>query len=344
MRAISSRAHGREGRMESARWHVIVLLVALLSVFPASVSVAAPTPSEPLRVYYDPTTGHVTPAPRVGSSPSVQPRRVAQTASVPPGVLDQAQTSFRTTEGFSISATQIVGQVFTAGITGPLTGVRVAVFSCVNWYLEPGYHVVGDLIAEVRALDATGLPTATVLSTATIPGSAVPASYADWVTIAFAQPAIVTTGTQYALILRPTLPNECNFAWSSASSGDVYARGYEVVNFPSSNFPDLWIRHSESDQAFETYVAPQGPVDRIAALKAKVQSLAIKPDVRPGLMAKLDAMLASVSRGNTKATCNQLQAFVNQVRAERTRALTTEQATELLALADSIGAELDCRD
>lgn len=50
-------------------------------------------------------------------------------------------------------------------------------------------------------------------------------------------------------------------------------------------------------------------------------------------MSKLAAALASLNRDNKKAAINQLQAFINEVDAQRSKKITEQQAAELIAAA-----------
>jgi hypothetical protein len=50
-------------------------------------------------------------------------------------------------------------------------------------------------------------------------------------------------------------------------------------------------------------------------------------------VSKLAAALASLNRDNKKAAINQLQAFINEVDAQRSKKITEQQAAELIAAA-----------
>jgi hypothetical protein len=59
-------------------------------------------------------------------------------------------------------------------------------------------------------------------------------------------------------------------------------------------------------------------------------------------LAKLQAIAASISGGDTQATCNQLSAFENEVRAQMGKKLTQDEATLLLTEAAAIKTKLPC--
>ncbi|HEY3146297.1 MAG TPA: hypothetical protein VGJ75_08105 [Dongiaceae bacterium] len=54
-------------------------------------------------------------------------------------------------------------------------------------------------------------------------------------------------------------------------------------------------------------------------------------------------VLASLNRENTGAACNQLTAFINQVRAQRNRSLTDAEATALISSATDAMGSLACQ-
>ncbi len=90
-----------------------------------------------------------------------------------------------------------IAQTFTARNTGKLTKAQ---FLIIRSELAEG-----DYVLEIRPVSA-GLPTDEVLASTTIPGSNVPEDNFTPVTITgnFANPANVTAGTEYALVLRET--------------------------------------------------------------------------------------------------------------------------------------------
>lgn len=61
-----------------------------------------------------------------------------------------------------------------------------------------------------------------------------------------------------------------------------------------------------------------------------------KADVASALCAKLDAAEASAERGNAKSAAGQIEAYLNQVKAQSGKALTAEQAAILAGLAGAL--------
>lgn len=337
---------------------IVSLAAALLAFAPVAAAKGPAAPTGPqVRRYLVPPNG------QPGGQRQVKPRdRVQQegTAGAPAplsqGILDQSQTSFFDGGGLSVDQVQIVGQVFTPELSGALSAARLQVGRCVQYDGSDQPLPVGDLIAEIRTVDPrTGLPTATVLSTALVPEADVwqgsiwnGSQYvafddSTWTTIQFAQPATVAAGTPYALLLRPAAPSDCNFFWSwGVGSGDLYPGGYLVSNFPSEPYADQWFRHDETDLAFQTYVTPLTPPEWIAGMKKQIRDMQLPHTVATSLTAKLDATLASIEKEHTGPACNQLAAFINQVEAQRGKALTPEQADLLISEAMATQSSLTC--
>ncbi len=81
--------------------------------------------------------------------------------------------------------------------------------------------------------------------------------------------------------------------------------------------------------------SPPTPQERIEAMSAQVQDLVAAGTLNAGqgnaLQASLNAALASLGKGNSHATCNQLQAFVNKVQADMASGrLTAAQGQPLI--------------
>jgi hypothetical protein len=74
-----------------------------------------------------------------------------------------------------------------------------------------------------------------------------------------------------------------------------------------------------------------------------VQAGTLTQDQADGLTDKVAAVITTIDSGNTVATCNQLQAFINQVNAfVRSRKLTADQGQRLIGAAQNIGGRIGC--
>ena len=104
------------------------------------------------------------------------------------GTLDQQQT-LSNFGGLQVDSSHSKAQTFTAGLTGQLDQVDLAL---------SGMSVTTPLTVQIRDGSATA-PGNTVLASASVPTSAVTSSE-SFVPITFASPASVTAGTQYSIV------------------------------------------------------------------------------------------------------------------------------------------------
>ncbi|HZI28498.1 MAG TPA: hypothetical protein VFD64_10085 [Gemmatimonadaceae bacterium] len=77
-------------------------------------------------------------------------------------------------------------------------------------------------------------------------------------------------------------------------------------------------------------------------LKVAISTATLSPDVRKALTAKLNAALDAIARGKTQAACSALQDFINQVAAQREKAITTETADLWIEQATNLRTSLGC--
>ncbi|MCG3201225.1 MAG: hypothetical protein NFCOHLIN_01091 [Gammaproteobacteria bacterium] len=56
----------------------------------------------------------------------------------------------------------------------------------------------------------------------------------------------------------------------------------------------------------------------------------------------LTAAAASIESGNTGTACNQVDAFINKVKAQSGKKLTTAEAEQLLSSAIALKASMEC--
>src|SRR5439155_4086664 len=83
-----------------------------------------------------------------------------------------------------------------------------------------------------------------------------------------------------------------------------------------------------------------GAADQLAQLRAIVAAMTIDPSVKQGLLDKLDSARGTIASGAAKTTCNQLNAFASQVRAQTGKAIA--DGSDLLQRQLEIQAALDC--
>lgn len=179
-------------------------------------------------------------------------------------VLDQSQTA--TGLGASINRIFAAAQTFQAGMTGFLTDASVYVYLgklCTTSGVGCPAPGPGSLIVQLHAADATGVPTDTILSSATIPSNRVGLGFgnASWVDATFAVPAPVTSGTIYALVLTSSAGSRQGggyYAWSdvTSDSGTVNQAYPNGQGWSAQNGAAPWDPSPSFDFSFQTYVVP----------------------------------------------------------------------------------------
>jgi uncharacterized repeat protein (TIGR01451 family) len=155
--------------------------------------------------------------------------------------LDQANTA-GTTTGTSFGTTSWGGQTFIPAVTGQLVKVDVQLFCSGCTGTTP------NLTLSIRNTSG-GLPTGADLATATISGFS--SGTASYYTASFGSPPTLTSGTQYALILRPVAaPSVGGYFWIR-SSPSTYANGQRVI---STDNGATWTADATRDFNFRTYM------------------------------------------------------------------------------------------
>ena len=159
--------------------------------------------------------------------------------------IDQQNTA-GTTTGTGFGTPNWTGQTFIPAVTGNLVKVEVPLF-CANG-ASPCTGPAGDLTLSVRNTSA-GLPTGADLASATIPGFT--SNAGGTFTATFASPPTLTSGTQYALILRPASnPAAGSYFWIR-SSPSTYANGSRVTSTDSGG---TWATDVTRDFNFKAYM------------------------------------------------------------------------------------------
>jgi hypothetical protein len=169
--------------------------------------------------------------------------------------LDQQNTA-GTTTGTGFGTPAWTGQTFIPAVTGQLVKTEIQLF-CSGCGATPP-----NLTLSVRATTGVapnGLPTGADLASTTIPGSSFASGAITTFLATFGSPATLTSGTQYALILRPvSAPAGSGYFWIR-SSPTTYANGQRVLSADSGT---TWSADSTRDYNFKNYMqvgyAPSG--------------------------------------------------------------------------------------
>ena len=163
--------------------------------------------------------------------------------------VDQQNTA-GTTTGTGFGTPNWTGQTFIPSVTGQLVQAQIQLF-CSGCGATPP-----NLTLSVRNT-AAGLPTGADLASVTIPGSNFGSGSTTTFMATFGAPATVTSGTQYALILRPvSAPAGSGYFWIR-SSPSTYASGSRVLSADSGG---TWSADTTRDYNFKTVIAgPYNP-------------------------------------------------------------------------------------
>ena len=151
------------------------------------------------------------------------------------GVIDQEQPIIDSGSGtFAIGgpSSQILAQVFTAGINGELSEVQFPIVCAQDG---------GSLIVEIQATQ-DGKPSGLVMASQSVPSSSFPAflGLPSFRSIEFDRPvAPILSGRQYAIVLRAaSSPNSCGVFRGPA--GDSYDGG-RAYFISDPNASDVWV-------------------------------------------------------------------------------------------------------
>jgi len=184
------------------------------------------------------------------------PGNAVLTSTVGGGVLDQQNTTI-TLNGEKFNNTQWAAQSFTARNSGPLSRVDVNVFDVCGVPPPP-------ITMSIRAT-SNGLPTGPDLATTSFAVTTYTGAQ-KWYTANFTTPANISSGTQYAIVLRAsgTVGTSClgfsNSANSSVSGNDVYSGG--VLSFSTSSGSSWAVQtygtSPTSDAGFKTFIGAAG--------------------------------------------------------------------------------------
>ncbi|MFM9903959.1 MAG: carboxypeptidase regulatory-like domain-containing protein [Pyrinomonadaceae bacterium] len=157
--------------------------------------------------------------------------------------IDQQNTA-GTTTGTGFGTPAWTGQTFIPAVTGLLAKADVQLF-CNGCGATPP-----DLTLSVRNT-AAGVPTGADLASVTIPGSNFSSGATVLFTATFGSPVTLTSGTQYALVLRPvSVPSGSGYFWVR-SSPSTYANGSRVISADSGG---TWSTETTRDYNFKTYM------------------------------------------------------------------------------------------
>ena len=148
--------------------------------------------------------------------------------------------------GFALSNTAWAAQMFTAGITGQMSGADVLLFCSTCSGANP------DITVSIRASTAsgtTGTPTGSDLAVGTIAGFN-DAGAGGYHAVTFTTPLAITAGTQYALVVRSTAARTGTYAYT-VTTGNPYVGGRRAT---SANSGGTWTLPAATSLDFHTFI------------------------------------------------------------------------------------------
>jgi hypothetical protein len=172
---------------------------------------------------------------------------VAATPASATGTLDQQFAPASLNLDGAFGSELLRAQTFTAGITGTLDQVDVA--------LSKVGTPAGPLKVQIRTLALGGQPSATVLAEEDVPEASVP--FDDWVAVPLSPPAPSVLGTRYAIVLSGPM-GASFYSWSGANPGG-YADGQPFFSLDNGS---SWSLGGSADFGFKTYVTPTAPTSK----------------------------------------------------------------------------------
>ena len=157
-----------------------------------------------------------------------------------------------------------LAQTFTAGLTGQLTDVQIALSTCNSPSpCTSGGPRTGDATLVITGVDAAGLPNlGAILATSSVPNSSIPFNVNDVdnptpIDFRFSSPARVQAGTRYALVTYRSGSNPDNTqTLIYDTEADIYSGGGWYVGNLANTWGLLLLGPGSTsvDTYFQTYV------------------------------------------------------------------------------------------
>ncbi len=171
-------------------------------------------------------------------------------------------------------------------------------------------------------------------------------------TATFTAPGSVIVGQPIPLALTnaqvPGFPGATSFTYAfDCGSGFASASSASTTSCATTTSGTRTVQGKVIDQDGDAalYSASVSVLSVPAAttqLRAEVSASTLSPDIRKAFFAKLDAALKALEKGQTAAACQSLQDFINQLKAQRGKAVPEATADAWLVTVQALRSALGC--
>jgi hypothetical protein len=174
-------------------------------------------------------------------------------------------------------------------------------------------------------------------------------------TATFVAPASVVVGQPIQLSLVdpqvPGYPQATTFTYAFDCGGGSFSPfepgSISTATCPTSTTGTRVVRGKVTDQDFAETIYSATVTIKTAEqtatdLRTDVQLAPLAPDIRRALMTKLDAALSAIAKGKINAACSALKDFINQVNAQKGKAIPTATADAWILTAQQLQAAIGC--
>jgi hypothetical protein len=240
----------------------------------------------------------------------------------------------------------LLNDPFPWSYTEPILGVVTAeITKTTEAFVVPGYLELGDISVTTSSLESVIVRwTAPASGTINISG------------ILWGGSPVFFPSTYWTLYHNGVLSENLSYSGSrtlpdNLSSGSGGADALQNIAVAQGDLVELEISTGGEPTGLNFVISfTPDSIDPAAAIEQLAETVAamnLQNGIENSLDAKLDAALGALDDLNANddvAACNTLEAFINDVEAQRGNKLTDAQADQLIAAAQAIQASLDCGD
>jgi subtilisin-like proprotein convertase family protein len=240
------------------------------------------------------------------------------------------------------AATPYPSQITVSGLTGTVTDVNVTVTGLSHTFPDDvGVLLVGPAGQSTILMADTGLNN--VLNGVNL-------TFDDAAAASLPDDGQIVSGTYKPTLGTPFFSCSVPTSFPSPAPASPYGSSLSVFNGTDPN--GTWSLYVIDDSTFDSgsisggwsldITAGATAQQNIADLQATVAGLGLPHGLTTALNAKLQDALNDLNADDTTGACDSLQAFLNQVKAQTGKKLTTAQAQQLTDAANAIRTQLDC--